>query len=227
MRKILPIILLVSLPGLLLAQKDRWHVFHRTTALAYPNYPSQNLGVEYFPLPGDFSITGEIGFIGAGSLSDEPFVKSRKHYGELRQYVKKGEDRLVFIGVSYQYRNTQIEDTYVLGFDCLGFQSRDCERYMEYTGPLTSRYHEAQLILGAKSFISDWFYYDAFLGIGVGDHRLDRSQINDGSLVERGRFWQENSFGPNRFQLNVTVKLGLVLDRIFSKGEEQRTPKGD
>ena len=227
MRKTLIMILLIGLPGIMLAQKDRWSVFHRTTALIHPNYPSQNLGVEYFAIPGEFSITGEIGFIGAGRLSEEPFVNSRKHYGELRQYIKEGEDRLVFIGVSYQYRHTQIEDTYVLGFNCLGFQSRDCERYMEYSGRLTSRYHEAQLILGAKSFISDWFYYDALLGVGVGDHRLDRSQINDGSLVERGRFWQENSFGPNRLQLNVTIKLGLVLDRIFSNGKEQRTPEGD
>ena len=132
---------------------------------------------------------------------------------------------MVFAGISYQYRKAQIEDTYVIGLNCLSFDNRDCERYMEYTGRLAARLEQFQLILGAKSHISDWFYFDAFIGLGLGDHQLDRSLINEGTLVERGRFWQESSFGPERLQFNVTIKAGLVIDRLFRKGDEEPSPE--
>lgn len=215
------ILLMLGLtPCLLSAQGDRWNVFHRTSALIHPNYPSHNLGVEYFPLMKELSVTGEIGFIGSGSLSDQPFVNSRKYYSELRYYISEGKNRLIFGGISYQYRKAQIDDTYVLGFECRGINSRDCERYQEYTGRLSSQLHEFQLILGAKNYISDWFYFDALMGLGLGSHLLDRERINDGLLVERGRFWQENSFGPERLQFNVTLKIGLVIDRFFKDDVE-------
>lgn len=213
-------------PILSYGQSDRWHVFHRTSALIHPNYPSQNLGLEFFPLPNKLSVTGEIGFIGAGGLSEENFVKSRKYYGELRYYITEGPKRLVFGGFSYQNRIARIEDTYVIGFDCRGINRRDCERYMEYTGRLSSQLHEFQLILGAKFFVSDWFYCDSFVGLGLGSHELNRSPINEGLLVERGRFWQENSFGPERLQVNATLKIGLIIDRLLPKGKEHGSSDG-
>lgn len=103
MRNILLFLIFISMPCLMNAQ-DRWHVYHRTTALIHPRYLSQNLGVEYFTIPKQISLTGEIGFIGAGRLSQEPFVQSRKYYGQMRHYFKETEDRLVFAGLSYQYR---------------------------------------------------------------------------------------------------------------------------
>lgn len=219
--RIIILLLLGTLPAFSHAQNDRWHVFHRTSALIHPNYPSQNLGVEFFPIPHKLSVTGEIGFIGAGKLSDELFVKSRKYYGELRYYIKEGANHLIFGGFSYQYRNTHIEDTYIIGFNCFSFDSRDCDRYMEYTGRLSSQLHSFQLILGSKSFISDWFYIDTIIGLGLGSHLLDRDPINDGTLAERGRFWQENSFGPEKLQINGALKVGLIIDRLLPRAKKQ------
>ncbi len=221
------LLILGLVPCLLHGQDDRWNVFHRTSALIQPNYPSHNLGVEFFPLAKVLSVTGEIGFIGAGSLSEQPFVHSRKYYSELRYYISEGKNRLVFGGISYQYRKAQIDDTYIIGFECRGINSRDCERYMEYSGRLSSQLHAFQLILGAKNYISDWFYFDAFFGLGLASHLLDRERINDGLLVERGRFWQENSFGPERLQFNVALKIGLVIDRFFPDKDTQPVPLGN
>lgn len=97
---------------------------------------------------------------------------------------------------------------------------------MEFSGRLSSTLHEVQLIVGGKSYISDWFYFDGYVGMGIGSHLLDREQLNDAFLVEHGRFWQEDSFGVERLQFNATVAIGLVIDRFFN-GKEQLPTEGN
>ena len=196
--------------------EDYAHLYHRTSALLHPNYPSNNIGLELYPVPGKLSISGEIGFLAQGDWTQEDFTNSRKYFLELRYYVGRERNR-PFAGILWHRRDITTSSNYVIGYDCGAGDSRDCARYEDFTGNISARLNAWQVTLGTQTLINDWMYLDSYMGIGQGNHRLDRSTINGGKLVERNRFWQEKSFGPERIYLYFTLKLGIRIDTIVRK----------
>lgn len=212
-------LVIVTSPDAIAQNEDFTRLYHRTSALLHPKYPSNNVGAEFFPIPGRLSISGEIGFLAQGGWTEENFRNSRKYLAEIRYYIGDAKNR-AFAGIVWRRRDITTVSNYVIGFDCGAGNSRDCARYEDFTGNISARLNGFQMTFGTQKIINRWLYLDAYIGIGQGNHRLNRAAINNGRLVERGRFWEEKDFGSNRVLLSYTIKFGLRIDTILEALEK-------
>ncbi|NQZ78977.1 MAG: hypothetical protein HRT61_23095 [Ekhidna sp.] len=170
------------------------------------NYPSLNLGAEFF-FSKPFSMYAEYGRIYQPRDREEVLQSGSKKNLEFRFFPVNDSDEKLFLGLRLHHRRAVIAGRYTLGYECDPFSFRQCTYYSNFNGDVQTDFFAYQLIVGSQMKLFDRFYSEAYVGFGESNHRVDRSSVNNGDLVENGRLYDESDFGQN---VLFTMRFNLV-----------------
>lgn len=168
-------------------------------------------GIEYFLTP-SWSFSQEVGMITA--IRDERIYGSFNGFKlkeELRYYFSLGKSDHFYTGLNVFYRNLNVQDQIVLGYDCTNQWSQSCTFIEYYDQPIQTHQYGATLRLGVHQRLSSHLMIETDVGLGFSSIISDEVETGGAEFVDNYSVYYGRDAEGMRAYTSIQARVGYYL----------------